>query len=193
MLDRSDVIRFCVSTLGFKSYLEIGCRDNYTFDRVDIDHKVGVDPISGGTVRMFSDDFFHQNTDTFDIIFIDGDHRCRQVLRDITNSLAVLNEGGIIVAHDCSPPNKSDENTENIRCGDAWKAFVHFRQDVNIDAVVGNFDFGVGVIRRGFNSNPVKFDRDFTELQWDDLVTNRAEWLNLSSAEELQNWIRKCL
>ena len=36
--------------------------------------KIGVDPVSGGNLRMTSDHFFKENKEKFDLIFIDGLH-----------------------------------------------------------------------------------------------------------------------
>ena len=57
---------------------------------------VGVDPFSGGNIRMKSDDFFLQNKQSFDCIFIDGLHEYDQVCKDLENSLNCVNEKGII-------------------------------------------------------------------------------------------------
>lgn len=191
MKSRVDVVKFCVDFFKFDSYLEIGCKDNFTFDQINVAKKVGVDPFSGGTIKMYSDEFFLQNTEKFDIVFIDGDHRCRQAYRDIKNALNVLNDGGIVVAHDCNPRIKADESIENIRCGDAWKSFVHYRQDENILSAVGDFDFGVGVIKKAKNKNPIKLDKNYYDLRWDDLVQNRENWLNLFDAQQLEVWIKE--
>lgn len=191
MKSRVDVVKFCVDFFKFDSYLEIGCKDNFTFDQINVTKKVGVDPFSGGTVKMYSDEFFLQNTEKFDIVFIDGDHRCRQAYRDIKNALNALNDGGIVVAHDCNPKVKEDESTDNIRCGDAWKSFVHYRQDENILSAVGDFDFGVGVIKKAKNKNPIKLDKNYHDLCWSDLVQNRENWLNLFDAEHLEAWIKE--
>ena len=43
---------------------------------IKISNKVGVDPISGGTLRMTSDNFFKNNETFFDLIFLDG-YFCR--------------------------------------------------------------------------------------------------------------------
>jgi hypothetical protein len=49
-------------------YLEIGCDQNEVFNSIPIipSNKIGVDPRSGGTHRMTSDDFFRQNDKNFD-------------------------------------------------------------------------------------------------------------------------------
>ena len=58
----------------YQNYLEIGCFENENFDKINIDSKTGVDPVSGGTVRDTSDNFFLKNQISYDIIFIDGLH-----------------------------------------------------------------------------------------------------------------------
>ena len=52
---------------------------------------------------MTSDEFFEQNKEKFDIVFIDGLHHSEQVYKDILNSLNILNEDGTIICHDMNP------------------------------------------------------------------------------------------
>lgn len=189
MTNRTDVVKFCAAYLNAQSYLEIGCKDDTTFSQVAVKKKIGVDPTSGGNVRLTSDQFFESNVEKFDLVFIDGDHRCRQAFRDITNSFKFLNENGLIIAHDCNPWVKEDESTENVRCGDAWKSYVHFRQQEYIDAAVGDFDYGIGILRLGKNKNPIFLNKPYHDLRWEDLVLNRGEWLNLLDAEKFKKWI----
>lgn len=44
--------------------------------------------------------FFANNIQTFDMVFIDADHTDRQSEIDIENALKYLNSGGIVVCHD---------------------------------------------------------------------------------------------
>ena len=50
--------------------------------------------------RKTSDDFFLTNKNTFDLIYIDGNHLFEFVKRDIFNSLKFITENGIIVLDD---------------------------------------------------------------------------------------------
>jgi hypothetical protein len=84
-------------------YLEIGCAYNDLFNSVITNDKVGVDPALGGTLRMTSDDFFQQNKDFFDVIFIDGFHTYEQVKKDAINSASHLTKEGVILFHDFLP------------------------------------------------------------------------------------------
>jgi hypothetical protein len=58
--DRIALVNYLVSKSGGHEckYLEIGCASNKLFDSVYSLQKTGVDPESGGTHRMTSDDFF---------------------------------------------------------------------------------------------------------------------------------------
>jgi hypothetical protein len=101
---RWDIVKYLITRYSYKQYLEIGCDNDETFSSIralDLTLVVGVDPVSGGTHRTTSDDFFLGNQKLFDIIFIDGDHRALQVMKDIQNSLRFLSLGGSIVLHDC--------------------------------------------------------------------------------------------
>jgi hypothetical protein len=47
-----------------------------------------------------SDNFFYNNEDFFDMIYLDGSHNEDQVFRDLINSLDVLSTGGVIIVDD---------------------------------------------------------------------------------------------
>jgi hypothetical protein len=97
---RLDLINLAIQKAKAKKYLVIGCDKNKIFNKIKCEYKTGVDPLRGGTHRMYSDSFFEQNTETFDVIFIDGLHQYDQVSRDFSNSLNCLNENGFIILHD---------------------------------------------------------------------------------------------
>ena len=50
--------------------------------------------------RQTSDNFFAANTETYDFVYVDGDHTEPQVARDADNSWCVLRKGGIIAFDD---------------------------------------------------------------------------------------------
>jgi len=188
-MERSDLIKNIIDIFKYKTYLEIGCRNNETFDKIIIQNKIGVDPNSGGTHRMTSDEFFYQNNQNFDIIFIDGLHISDQVDKDICNSLKFLNKNGTVVLHDCNPPAENTQEQYMIRdewCGDVWKSFVKQRQLEDIDAVVGDFDYGCGVLRIRKNSDKIIITEN---LNWQNLNINRNKWLRLMQFDDLINWI----
>ncbi len=47
-----------------------------------------------------SDDFFEDNNETFDFIYIDGDHTAASVAKDAINAWAVLKVGGVLAFDD---------------------------------------------------------------------------------------------
>jgi len=197
-MNRTDLINYLITKYQFKSYLEIGCSMNVNFNQINCETKVGVDPERGGTHRMTSDRFFEVNKidevnkTKYDIIFIDGLHIADQVMRDIINSIDCLNTNGIIVLHDCNPPTELHQSwpmQQGDWNGDAWKAVVHHRQLHNIDLIVGNFDWGCGVLRKKPNTDPLVLTKWYSDLTYKDLEDNRQRWLRLSSFEEIQRWL----
>jgi len=194
MASHITLINYLIQKYNYKTYLEIGCQADVCFSQIKIDHKVGVDPATGGTVKATSDDYFQTLDEKvkFDIIFIDGLHFSEQVDRDIKNSLKHLTLGGTIVIHDCNPP------TEDIGAypyagsynwtGDVWKAIVEWRVKEEVDICVGNYDWGCGVLRVRPNSNPLRLKVPVL-LDWQFFEKNRDELLNLKTVEEVEQWL----
>ena len=115
---RTQLIEYFQRRYSYTSYLEVGCGDfanfvslrNY-FSQVDC-----IDPYKdNATYALPSDVFFEQRVHnnsiiraatvtggvvsegpvTYDVIFIDGLHDAKQVIRDVMNALQLLNEHGI--------------------------------------------------------------------------------------------------
>jgi hypothetical protein len=190
--DRSSLINYCIERFAYEKYLEIGCHENETFDQIRIPYKVGIDPVKGGTIRLTSDEFFRLSDDTFDIVFIDGLHYCEQVYKDVRSSLLRLRKNGLIILHDCSPQQEIHQLRDPVVYtwhGDVWKAFTLFRQDPNLDCVVGDFDGGLGLIRPRENPAPLAVEKPYPELSWQDLVQNRETYLRPHDAEKVKRWL----
>ena len=183
-MDRMEVINRLILARNYRRYLEIGCQYDISFNAVEAPEKVGVDPVSGGTHRMTSDAFFATDPKPFDIVLVDGDHHHDQVFRDLTNSLAWLNPGGVVVMHDCLP---TDDRFESLElCGTVWRAFAWCRQSPFLEAFTGDFDLGVGIVRGSLNSAPISLGgRSMDELTWTDFVTNRTAWMRPLSEDEI--------
>src|SRR5262249_31145178 len=118
--------------------------------------------------------------DTFDLIFIDGDHRHPQVQRDVDHALASLSAGGCVVMHDCLPLNAAMatlERQQNTWCGTVWRVFAKLRERPDIDCVCGDFDFGAGIVRVVPNTALIVTGKSSDEMTWDDFVNRRAEWM----------------
>lgn len=182
---RWDLIQFLINKYKFQNYLEIGCDKDQSFSKIIIKNKVGIDPISGGTIRASSNNFFIKNKNTFDIIFIDGLHHYNQVLTDINNSLNILNNNGFILVHDCLPRTLAQQAVPRYRGswqGDVWKAIVELRTKENLDIITCKIDFGVAIIRKKKNQNLLKIDCvDFSKLKFKDYYYNHNKLMNIIS------------
>lgn len=187
---RAQVIELVIKLRNYKSYLEIGCFKNELFDQIKCDHKVGVDPVSGGTVRDTSDNFFKQNRNVkFDCIFIDGLHTYTQVKKDILNSLNHINQNGIIMLHDCLPNNVFDQAIPRCQYkwnGDVWKALVEMRTNPNLDVYTCYADEGIGIILNRQNRNVLKLDiNNFKKLKFRDYFYNYKRYMNIIKFDDL--------
>ena len=190
---RWDLIQHIIDKYNFKNYLEIGCDKNQSFSKIKIDNKIGVDPIEGGTIRSTSDQFFDQNKNNFDIIFIDGLHHYSQVLKDINNSLKILNRNGFILVHDCLPRSLAQQAVPRYRAswnGDVWKAIVELRTKSNLNIFTSQIDFGVAIIQISENKKLLKLDiNNFSKLKFKDYYNNHKEFMNIFDYKETLNKI----
>jgi hypothetical protein len=106
-----NIIINIAQSVGCENFLELGLANgvNHMFMRNFIPNCVGVDMSKGfeGDIprfyQMTTDEFFKQNTEKFDIIFIDACHKFDQVKIDFENSLKCLEDRGIIIFHDTDP------------------------------------------------------------------------------------------
>lgn len=176
-----------------QSYLEIGCCNNDCFNTIQCSQKVGVDPNSGGTLRMTSDAFFEVNAQTFDIIFIDGLHESWQVDKDIEHALRWSSPEAIIVLHDCYPLFEVRALVPRVAetwNGDVWKSLVRIRSRSDLDCATGLFDHGCAVIRKRPNSSPIEPVAEGS-LSWGNLTTHRQTWLRPMSYDDLLQWVQR--
>lgn len=187
--NRLEIIQNIITSRKYKKYLEIGCDKNQIFSNIEIDFKIGVDPVQGGNVRKTSDNFFKNNLDKFDIIFIDGLHKYDQVNKDIKNSLKVLNEGGIILLHDCMPKSYLHQAVPRSRMswnGDVWKNIVEARTNPDLDTYTCFADQGIGIIFNRPNRNKLIIsENNFNKLKFKDFYYNYREYLNIINSEEI--------
>ena len=164
----------------------MGCGNNH--NSINCEYKISVDPTPTVPVSysMTSDDFFEQNKEMFDVIFIDGLHWSEQVYKDIVNSLKILNEGGFIICHDINPPDESHQiypqpQTQSNWTGDCWKGWVKLKTErSDLQMCVVDTDYGCGIITRG-KQELININE---ELTYDILNSNRVELLNLITVDE---------
>ena len=186
---RWDLIQYLINKNKYSDYLEIGCDQDQLFSKIKIENKIGVDPYSGGNVRKTSDDFFKDNKEKFDIVFIDGLHTYNQVKKDILNSLDCLKEGGIVLVHDCMPDSLSKQAVPRYRMiwnGDVWKAIVDLRQREDLEIFTCEMDQGIGVIKKEINSSILKIEKPVINLKFKDYFDNYKNFLRVISVEELK-------
>ena len=186
---RWDLIEYLIKKNNYKNYLEIGCDKNQLFSKVNIDNKIGVDPVSGGNVRKTSDDFFKENKSNFDIVFIDGLHTYEQVKKDILNSVNCLLDEGIILVHDCMPDSLGKQAVPRYKMqwnGDVWKAIVDLRQQENLEIYTCEIDQGIGVISKKKNTSILKLDKPINKLKFKDYFNNYKEYMRVISLEEFK-------
>lgn len=189
---RTDIINFLVRRNGYGRYLEIGVRDaSSNFDRIRVNHRESVDPAPRGdaTHTMTSDEFFDglDADRQYDIVMVDGLHIYDQVMRDVENSLAHLSDGGVVVLHDCNPPEEinqvEDYDGTSPWNGTVWKAIARLRMSrPDLAVCVVDTDWGVGVVTRGEQELVASVPDE--QLTFDFLDRNRRELLNLVEPNE---------
>lgn len=190
-MHRIEVINTLIKQRNATMYVEIGVCRGDVLDKVTCKTKIGVDPhflfskelrlkrlLGLSKFRTYpytSDRFFDKYADRvltngIDIALVDGLHTCKQAQRDIENCLSYLNDGGVIVVHDCNPhdaaaayPVKASiqevlDKVKNWELpgwqgqwnGDVWKTIANLirtRQDLRIFTL--DMDFGLGIIMKG--------------------------------------------
>tara|TARA_B100001063_G_C16637294_1_gene488947 strand:- start:133 stop:843 length:711 start_codon:yes stop_codon:yes gene_type:complete len=186
---RQHIVQKIIDIKNYKSYLEIGTAYDELFNEINCDLKIGVDPVSGGTIRKTSDQFFKENVQKFDCIFIDGLHYYSQVKKDIENSIKFLNPNGIIFLHDCLPNNHYEQAVPRCQAiwnGDVWKAIVECRTKEDIDTYTCYADFGIGVIFNRKNRNLLKIEnKNYSKLKFEEYFYNYKNYMNIIEFEEL--------
>ena len=186
---RWDLINFLHKNNNFQSYLEIGCDEDLLFSKISIQNKIGVDPLFGGNTRKTSDQFFNTNQLNFDCVFIDGLHIYKQVKKDILNSLKCLNDGGYILVHDCLPHSLSSQAVPRYKItwnGDVWKAIVDLRQQDDIEIFTCLVDYGISIIQKKKNSDPLKIDKNISQLKFKDFYKNHTKYMRTITFDEFK-------
>jgi hypothetical protein len=152
-MHRTELINFFIDQRNYKRYLEIGVdNEYYNFAHIECAYKIGVDPKPVTTFCGTSDQFYETNQEEFDIIFIDGLHTEEQTLKDITNAFLHLSKGGIIILHDCMPPDAwHQRELEEFREGEVWngttwKAALRVFNQTEHKCTLLDTDWGCGII-----------------------------------------------
>ena len=186
---RFEIIQKIINKRKYENYLEIGCDKDSNFSKIIVKNKIGVDPLSGGNVKMTSNDFFKKNKTFFDCVFIDGLHIYEQVREDIQNSIKFLNPNGIIIIHDCMPLKIWNQIVPKMYGhwnGDVWKAIVEARTMKYIDTYTCKADHGLGIIFKRENRNLLSLNiANFKKLKFKDYYINHKKFMNIIDADDI--------
>ncbi len=191
--NRIALVNLLVSKFKICDYLEIGCNTNNLFDSVPVKNKIGVDPFAGGNVRKTSDDFFQENNNKFDVIFIDGLHTYEQVRVDVINSIKALNPGGWIALDDMLPRDWIEQHVPIVSpsywTGDVWKVAFELANTNGIDFKILKIDNGVGVFKLN-SHNPILADMqgDLSNKQFSYFYENLNK-LPILDWQDAQSWL----
>lgn len=154
---------------GYKTYLELGVYDGTTLSLMSsiAEKAVGVDvknnlkyafPLNTNIFWGTTDDFFEQNNQWFDMIFIDACHDYDQVVKDLGNSLLIMNSYGTIVIHDTDPHCK--EYLAPNYCSDSWRVIDYIKEHYEglIDVVTLPFyEEGLTIVKRSVDRRVFSF------------------------------------
>ena len=184
---RFDILNYLIKKYNYQSYLEIGVNTGVNISRINLDYKISVDPgienknlYKDISYKLTSDEFFKINTETFDLIFIDGLHESSQVIKDIDNSLKILNSRGTIMMHDCFPNSEAAQIPHRVCAqwnGDVWKAFAYYRKRSDLTMITCITDEGLGIIKKG-NQEPYELP---SNLNWKYFCKNAKKLMNMQS------------
>lgn len=234
-MNRLSVINDIITSIQAQSYLEIGVHAGSVFFNVEVPMKYGVDPkflfsisetledkplfingklcfLDANLYELTSDQFFEiyapdDLKDGIDVVFVDGLHTYEQSLKDVKNCLPYLNDGGVIIMHDCNPlsyataypAKKSMDEVLNLAKqgeipgwnynwnGDVWKALVHLRVEYDsLNIFTLDLDWGLGIITSGKGDKIENILlKDIQEADYSFLERNRETLLNLKPPKYL--------
>lgn len=229
-MNRKKLIQEIFRKTNFTTYLEIGCSKGKSFLPVRCKNKMVVDPyfkitrtkkllwliknpynVNSKYFEETSDEFFQKREDLLsnsgkvDVVLVDGLHTFRASLNDVLNSLIHLNPYGIIIMHDCLPPDNTSAmptklfpNIEEQKvegwtsewCGDVWKSIVYLRSNLSelLDVSVIDTDYGLGIVRiknkivGKLNIDEKSFNA-IDKMTYKEMIENKESVLNLKSSE----------
>ncbi|MEK9767292.1 MAG: class I SAM-dependent methyltransferase [Betaproteobacteria bacterium] len=192
-----NAIQHSINVNNYKSYLEVGTSNGQTFLYLKCDRKVGIDPSMNDEVshlevyNMISDEFFEINKDSFDIIFIDGDHDSKVVTRDFNNAIRCLNPGGSIFLHDSLPETEEAQlvpcpkhlQSGGIWNGDAWRTVAGLL-DTPYTYLTADTQCGLTVVKwPGPETCPIT-DVIPSDISYDTFKKNQNKYLKLVPAND---------
>ena len=143
-MDLGAEILTTIENINEKTYLELGVRDNKTYNLINAESKMGVDINGRAPFVGTTDEYFEQYPDKrYDIVFIDACHDKDFVLRDFNNSVKVANEW--IVLHDMLPPDEF--HTRPNRCSDSYRILYRMLTATDFETYTMNENMGLTFVK----------------------------------------------
>ncbi len=168
VLRKTDIVHTLSKLFGLKCYLELctpGTGGKFVDIRKDqlkeVNRLMYLSPFSfndGMKIDFRSPDEsidgaleeFQTSGAVVDICLVDGWHTYSTASRDLGAMYNILQDGGILVVHDCLPPDRETAKPTSRRgvwCGVSYKAFLDFvLTEPTADYVTINSDYGCGLI-----------------------------------------------
>ncbi len=190
---RENVVNFFTGKFKYSHYLEIGSQRRDCFIKVKSSVKHDCEPNPLNSTPHFkgnSNDFFKAqkelNLDTvYNVIFIDGLHKCEQVLFDVKNSSSHLSEKGWIILHDCLPKEQAGQEREMTAQnkhrwnGDVWKAQAWLVRNFEQVWTLSDTDQGCGVIYGKLPDFEIPSKEELTDMfNWRQYIQERDTLLH---------------
>jgi hypothetical protein len=103
IFDRSEI--YCVDPwIPYSEHL------NLNFNKIEKNFDKNTKNLNVKKFKMFSSNFFKNNSENFDLIYIDGSHAAADVLFDAMESYNILNKGGVLFFDDFLGSQTFDHN-----------------------------------------------------------------------------------
>lgn len=181
----------CLSQLKYASalkYLELGYGTGDTYKNIHnirLKKSVDIDKQEADFIGT-TDQFFAQNKDKYNIIYIDACHESSQVITDFNNSVdALINDSdSCIFMHDMFPDN--EWQTALTESGDAYKILLYFLEN-DYEFYFSRYDCGATVI-----FNPKKIDKPVKQASYQDLISTNFKQHLLTRQELINYFINRC-
>ena len=187
------LINDLITDLNYQSYLELGVSLGESWNRITCDKKIGVDNDINvtnkfdGVIHSTTDDYFLNNNDKFDLIYIDALHEKNQVYKDFKNSFNSLNDSGIIIFHDINPI--SIGQTDFTSSGDIFELWIEISKKYKVYVFNGLDGDTVGIFLK--NKNPKFIDVEIKKHTYEFFSENREDFISYINYEEIINKMKK--
>ena len=222
IINRTRTAQDHIDRMKARTYLEIGVERGINFFQTKAPVKIAVDPRfkiprrpeNTDAVYFYevpSDDFFKSDHKVelekygVDVALVDGLHTYEQSLRDMVNCAKYLNDGGIIIVHDCYPKNEAASLPDMQAAikhytfngawnGDVYKAILWLRCNrKDLEVYTLNIDHGLGIIKKGKPQSMLKYtDEQIKSLTYQDFLEVGPETiLNLKPKDYELNYYKK--